>query len=190
MVLSGSRSAARAVTDEQVHAVRSGDESAFVSLWRTLNPPLLRYAQVMAPEVAEDVAADAWVAVIAGLHRFSGGADELRAWLFVSARRRALDHHRRRSRRPTVSLEHGPDLPGGPEPELLCLETFGTAEAISLLRQLPPEVAEVLALRVIAGMDAGEVAAIIGRPAGTIRVMTHRGLRRLERILGAVAVDT
>jgi len=35
-------------------------------------------------------------------------------------------------------------------------------------------------LRVVAGLDAEEVAAIVGKKAGAVRVLQHRALKRLS----------
>ena len=53
-------------------AAQEGSEAAFSLLWRDGNPPLLRYLRVIAPDVAEDVAADTWVQVVRGLAGFRG----------------------------------------------------------------------------------------------------------------------
>jgi RNA polymerase sigma-70 factor, ECF subfamily len=43
----------------------------------------------------------------------------------------------------------------------------------------------VVALRVVAGLEVGEVARIVGKQPGAVRVLAHRGLRRLADRLGA-----
>ena len=48
-------------------AAQEGSEAAFSRLRRDGNPALLRYLRVMAPEAAEDVAADTWLQVVRGL---------------------------------------------------------------------------------------------------------------------------
>ena len=73
----------------------TGDpDGAFSVLWRDANPALLRYLRVIAPEAAEDIAADTWVQVVRGLDAFRGDEAAWRAWLFTTARRRAIDEHR------------------------------------------------------------------------------------------------
>jgi RNA polymerase sigma-70 factor (ECF subfamily) len=42
-------------------------------------------------------------------------------------------------------------------------------------------------LRVVAGLEVQRVAEIMGKRPGTVRVLTHRGLRRLAERLGADA---
>jgi DNA-directed RNA polymerase specialized sigma24 family protein len=39
-------------------------------------------------------------------------------------------------------------------------------------------------LRVVAGLAVHQVASVMGKPPGTIRVLTHRGLRKLAERLG------
>ncbi len=174
---------------ERLLAAAQGDtgeaDGAFSVLWRDANPALLRYARVIAPEAAEDVAADTWAHVVRGLDAFRGDEASWRAWLFTTARRRAIDEGRRRSRRPVVCVPDLPDTagPGSEDPADLVLEKLGTEAAISIISSLPRFQAEVIMLRVVAGLDNHAVAQLVGRSPGAVRVAAHRGLRRLEATL-------
>ncbi|MCL2586046.1 MAG: RNA polymerase sigma factor, partial [Streptosporangiales bacterium] len=75
-------------------SAQSGSDEAFAILWRDANPALLRYLRVIAPQHAEDIAAEAWVQVVRGLPKFRGDESAWRAWLFTNARRRMLDQAR------------------------------------------------------------------------------------------------
>jgi RNA polymerase sigma-70 factor, ECF subfamily len=170
---------------------QAGSEAAFSQLWRDSNPALLRYLRVIAPDVAEDVAAETWVHVVRGLSAFRGDEPAWRAWLFTTARRRAIDDVRRRSRRPPEARL--PEVPAGQLPRTadaadVAIEHFGTRWAISLLAQLPRLQAEVILLRVVAGLDTDAVAQMVGRSPGAVRVAAHRGLRRLAEILEEAGV--
>lgn len=46
----------------------------------------------------------------------------------------------------------------------------------------PPDQAEVVLLRVVAGLSVEQVAKILGKSAGSVRVAQHRALRRLAAI--------
>ena len=61
--------------------------------------------------------------------------------------------------------------------------SLGDADARRILALLPQDQAEVLLLRVVAGLDAETVARITGRRAGAVRVLQHRALKRLARRL-------
>ncbi len=139
------------------------------------------------PEAAEDVAAEIWVQVIRGLAKFLGDEHDWRGWLFTIARRRALDERRRRARHPVTPLV---DLPGHLEPRApdaagQAIENSGhpDGQALAAVAALPPHQAEVILLRVVAGLDTDAVARIVGSTPGAVRVAAHRGLRRLAQVL-------
>jgi RNA polymerase sigma-70 factor, ECF subfamily len=171
-------------------AAQQGSEAAFTRLWLDANPALMRYLRVIAPEGADDVAADTWVHVVRGLRRFRGDEAAWRAWLFTTARRRLIDASRRRSRRPEEPLHDVPPavLPVTADAADEAMERLGTQSAITLLARLPRAQAEVILLRVVAGLDTDAVARLLGRSPGAVRVAAHRGLRRLAEILAEAGV--
>ena len=175
---------------EVLTAAQEGSEAAFSRLWRDGNPALLRYARVIAAEGAEDVAAETWLQVVRGLSGFRGDEQAWRAWLFTTARRRAIDLARRRSRRPAGPLDEVPAglLPAAPDAADLAIERISTRSAIALLAGLPANQAEVILLRVVAGLDTEAVALLVGRSPGAVRVAAHRGLRRLAGMLAEAGV--
>jgi len=171
-------------------AAQDGSQAAFSRLWRDGNPALLRYLRVVAPDAAEDVAAETWLQVVRGLAGFRGDEQGWRAWLFTTARRRAIDEARRRSRRPERALEETLPgrLPAAPDAADLALEHIGTWSALALVARLPSHQAEVILLRVVAGLDNETVARLLGRSPGAVRVAAHRGLRRMAEILAEADV--
>jgi len=171
-------------------AAQQGDEDAFSMLWRDGNPALLRYLKVIAPQSAEDAAAETWVSVVRGLDRFRGDENAWRAWLFTTARRRVVDEGRRRSRRPESPAAEVVDshLPEAVDPADQVLENLATRQAIVTVTSLPPLQAEVIMLRVVAGLDTEMVAQMVGRTPGAVRVALHRGLRRLAQIMTEAGV--
>ncbi len=169
-------------------AAQAGSEPAFARLWRDANPALLRYLRVIAPDVAEDVAADTWLRVVRGLARFSGDEQAWRAWLFTIARRRVIDESRRRSRRPAVPLDEKTEPSAAGDAADAALEHLATQAALALVAELPANQAEVIMLRVVAGLDTEAVARLTGRSPGAVRVAAHRGLRRLAQLLAQSGV--
>jgi RNA polymerase sigma-70 factor, ECF subfamily len=164
----------------------AGDETAFARLWHDAHPPLLRYLRVLARDAAEDVAGEVWLEVARGLARFKGGEPEFRGWLFTLARRRVTDMRRHDARRPVRLTDDTAELeqPGSDDTATAALENLSTEAAVALIASLPREQAEVIVLRVIAGLDVGQVARIVGKRPGTVRVAAHRGLRALAARLG------
>ncbi len=171
------------------HAQR-GDEQAFAILWRDLQPALLRYFRVATPAVTEDLAAETWLGVIQGLERFKGDERGFRSWVFTLARHRAVDWQRWKARRPAmlVPVELLDDQAAPDDPAAAALEALSTRAALTLIAELPHDQAEVVALRLIAGLDVAQVARIVGKRPGTVRVIAHRGLRRLAQLAGPVVL--
>jgi RNA polymerase sigma-70 factor, ECF subfamily len=171
-------------------AAQSGSEEDFSVLWRDANPALLRYLRVIAPEFAEDVAAETWVQVVRGLDKFAGDEPAWRAWLFTTARRRLLDQARLRKRHPAEPLEEisAAEVPRAPDAEQIAMDNLATESAVALLSQLPVQQAEAILLRVVAGLDTDVVAEMLGRSPGAIRVAAHRGLKKLQSLLSGAGV--
>jgi RNA polymerase sigma-70 factor (ECF subfamily) len=164
-------------------SAQGGDEIAFACLFRDVQPVLLRYLRVITPD-AEDVAGDTWLQVVKSLPGFRGGEEAFRAWLFTIARHRAVDAGRSRSRRPDVPMAATETLEQRAAPDAAdeALEAISTRWAVELIRSLPREHAEIIMLRVVAGLEAADVARIVGKTPGAVRVTAHRALRRLAEL--------
>jgi RNA polymerase sigma-70 factor (ECF subfamily) len=156
-------------------------------LWRTLQPPLLRYLAVrVRPGGAapEDIAGETWLQVVKDLGTFSGGVREFRAWLFTIARHRAIDAGRAGAARPATLVadpSRAVDQPLAPSAEQQVVDRDATDRALALVRTLPASQAEMVMLRVVAGLDVQQVADLVGKNPGAVRVAVHRALRRLAR---------
>lgn len=169
---------------EALGLARSGDETGFLLLWDALQPRLLRYLQVLGCEDVDDVASETWFQAVRDLGRFKKGtADDFRAWLFTIGRHRAVDAARSRTRfRDKVLAAHAaaPQAPSGNPVEDEVLDGLSTRQAIALVAGLSRDQAEVVALRIIAGLDTGALARVLGKSPGAVRVALHRGLRTLS----------
>jgi RNA polymerase sigma-70 factor (ECF subfamily) len=162
-------------------AAKTGAEWALGSLYTDFQPRVLRYFRAQAPSEAEDLAAEVWIDAARALSRFEGGESAFGRWLFTIAHRRLVDYRRRdgRRREEQLSNERVAELVSRtewvPEPE--------DRLALACLAHLPRQYAEVVLLRVVGGFDSNEVAQIIGRKPGTVRVMQKRALERLAELL-------
>jgi RNA polymerase sigma-70 factor, ECF subfamily len=167
-------------------AACSGQGWALAELYRALYPRIVRYLRAVEPIEAEDLASDAWLDIVHGLERFHGDEAGLRAFAFTIAQRRLLDLRRQRSRRRTEPRDPQRLIQSGPtgNVEEEALSSLGTDWAINLITfSLTSEQADVVLLRVIGDLDVEAVGKIVGKRPGTVRVLHHRALRRLARII-------
>ncbi len=171
--------------EQALAAARSGDDQAFAQLWRSLNPALLRYLRVLAPKIADDVASETWLQVVRGLRGFSGDEAGFKSWLFTIARNKVTDAARQAARRP-IEISDDDDVapPAAPDDTAAAvLERLDTEAALALIAKLPPDQAEVIMLRVVAGLEVADVARVVRKSPGAVRVTSHRALRRLRELL-------
>jgi RNA polymerase sigma-70 factor (ECF subfamily) len=170
-----------------LHEARQGDEAAFVTLYRDLQPRLLRYATVLVGrDSAEDVTAEAWLQIARDVHKFTGDVDRFRGWAATIVHHRAMDLCRANSRRPTAAPApvHGLDEPvGACDTAAAALDAVSTDTALALIAALPREQAQAVLLRAVVGLDSRTAGEVLGKRAGAVRVAAHRGLKRLARQL-------
>ena len=177
--------------DRLLTGAKQGDEESFSAIWRAFEPGLLRYLRVIGGQAAEDIAADTWLQVIRKLDSFTGDDKAFRAWLYTIARHRHIDWRRQASRRKEslVEVEVLDRFPGSDDTSGKYETSVSTQSAVALISTLPADQAEAVMLRTVSGLPVSVVAEIMGRPPGTVRVLCHRGLRRLARTLEGVVPD-
>ena len=165
-------------------AAKAGDESGFTLLFRYAQPACLRYLRVISPDRYEDIAGDTWVQVVRGLHAFEAvEAPAFRGWVLSIARHRWLDDQRARGRRLELVVDEVPERPSGTDAAGAVEEMMSTEAALTLIARLPKDQAEVIALRYIADLDVAGTAEVLGKEPGAVRVLAHRGLKRLQQLV-------
>jgi RNA polymerase sigma-70 factor (ECF subfamily) len=166
--------------DGVLAAAKAGAEWAIATLYREFQPPILRYLRAHAPSDGEDLASEVWLDAAAGLVRFEGDEYGFRRWLFTIAHRRLVDQRRRDARQRSLlgSLERSEyeNPTNGDAKEAAATDTEA---ALALIAKLPRDQAEIVFLRVLGGLDTTDVAAIVGKKPGAVRVLQHRALKRL-----------
>jgi RNA polymerase sigma-70 factor (ECF subfamily) len=175
------------VFDAVIAAARTGADWALAALYRQFQPAVLRYLRARVPGQEEDVASDVWLAVARGLCGFEGGESDFARWIFTIARRRAVDLGRKSQRRRTdaAAPEEFASVPGGVDPqEALEARAAGDDAVARIVALLPKSQADVVLLRVVAGLSVTETAEVLGCSANRVSVTQHRALRALARKLG------
>ncbi len=164
-----------------LEAAQTGAEWALGDLYRGLQPSLLRYLVSQDPAEGEDLASDVWLDIGRGIRTFEGDEGAFRSWAFTIARRRLIDLRRKRARRRTQPA-HPAHFLSQPEPTEP-LQAVEGGDALSSLALLPADWAEVVLLRVVAGLDSNAVAAVTGKTPGNVRLIQKRALERLAALL-------
>jgi RNA polymerase sigma-70 factor, ECF subfamily len=169
-------------------AAAQRNPAAFAPLYRAYFDPVYRYCHrsLGNPDAAADATQEVFARALASIR--TTRVHDFRPWLFSIAHNVITDHHRRRGRRPNpsplVAIAERPDPAPGPEAEAIQEDERSTVHAF--LAQLPADQRAVVELR-LADLSGAEVAEILGKSVGSVRVAQFRAFRRLRDLM--VAAD-
>jgi RNA polymerase sigma factor (sigma-70 family) len=136
--------------------------------------PVLSFLRAMVGwQEAEDVFQETFLAALRGYPRMDGRHP--RAWVLAIARRKAIDHHRSRARRP----EPRDNLP---EPAVADPE-IARGEVWAAVAELTPAQRAAVALRFAGDLPYGEIAAALDCSEEAARRRVHDGLRSLRETI-------
>ena len=175
---------AQPITGEVLAAAQAGDAAAFRIVYCELSPVVLGYLTARGASDPEALTSDVFLAVLPRLQELTGGVAGLRTFVMSVAHARMVDDARRRSRRPPLSdYDPATDPRVAPSAEQQAIESIGSAGIVTMLRELPADQREVLALRVVADLSVEDVARIMGRSPGAVKQLQRRGLIGLRRLV-------
>ncbi len=142
---------------------------------------------------AEDATERTFLSALAGLGGFQERArpedgpeaSTFKIWLFRIARNVVAERRRGRRRRPEAPLELAASTPDPADVEGTVLGREAAAAALRAVDGLAGDRRRAVVLRFVHEMTTAEIAAILGRSEGAVRVLIHRGLRHVAGQLGA-----
>jgi RNA polymerase sigma-70 factor (ECF subfamily) len=174
-----------------VALAREGDSGAMDRLIHEVRPAVFRYclARLLDAHDAEDVTQEVTIAMLAAVPRHVEEGRPFLAFVFGIAGNKVSEFRRAASRRPGEPVETLPERTADArdQPEHAVLELERSRQVAVLLDELTPTQAEVLRLRVAAGLSAAETGAVLGMTAEAVRATQHRALNRLRTRLGGAA---
>jgi RNA polymerase sigma-70 factor (ECF subfamily) len=159
----------------------SGAPGALEDCYRALGPLVTSYLAryVPRPDI-EDVLQRVFYEVWRSRDRYDPQLS-LRAWVLGIARKRAIDHLRKR-RDTVVSMDSLREIAGDDGREIT--ERFDWADEVrSALALLPTAQREVIAMAYYEGYTQSEIATRLQIALGTVKTRTSRGLQRLGALL-------
>ena len=178
--------------EQDVHFVQqmaSGDEQAFLMLYRRRQGPVFRFALRMSgnPLVAEEVTQDTFVALVKDASGYDPARGTVASYLFGIARNLVLRHLRQRT---YVGLDEVDYAPEDPSPSVLDgLTRRADIERVRrAVASLPPAYREVVVLCELEGLAYAEAAAALACPIGTVRSRLSRARALLAAKLRGEAV--
>ncbi len=159
------------------------DPRAFDPLYRKYVSQVYSFAvyELRDHHRAEDLTEVVFLRALAGLPRFDDRGDgersTFRVWLFQIARNAIANERRRVRRRPEAPLDEAAFVVAADDPAAVAGQRDAIARAWRVIDRLPEDRRRALVLRFVEEMSTAEIAAILGRSEGAVRVLIHRALR-------------
>jgi RNA polymerase sigma-70 factor (ECF subfamily) len=174
--------------EETLDAARAGDPVAREALLLPLLPAVRGYLRGRRVDDVDDACSDVVVRVLGALPKFHGDARLFRSWVFAIAHNRAVDGHRRRRDHAAlddVTAEVEAIARGrGVEEQVVARATH--AELLAVLDRLTKSHRDVLMLRIVGDLSVEETASVLGRTHGAVKVLQHRALRAVRKLIEEV----
>jgi RNA polymerase sigma-70 factor, ECF subfamily len=168
--------------DRLLERARAGERAAFVSLYRSLYPPLWRFVarRTARREDAEDLVARLFEMLLTRLSQLDTERGHVRSFLFAAARNALVDAAR--SRREALDLKDAEPLLLEPTTPLDALLSSEEDEGLrAQVAALPKEARELLGLRYGDGLDHKEIAALLNVSVAAVRQRLSRVVRGLRQ---------
>ena len=179
--------------DRRLVEAAQADPARFEALYRKYLAQVYSYAfyELRDHHEAEDATERTFLNALANLGRFEErarpadgeGASTFRVWLFQIARNAVAERRRQRRRRPEAPLEAAVTVAAPGDLEADAALHDDAVEAWRAIGRLPGDRRRALILRFVDEMSTAEIAGVLGRSEGAVRVLIHRALRSVARDL-------
>jgi RNA polymerase sigma-70 factor (ECF subfamily) len=169
------------------------DPARFDALYRRYLARVYSYAyyELGNHHAAEDATEATFVAALTNLERFDErarpadgeGASTFRVWLFQIARNEVAAERRRARRRPTAPLEAALTIADPLDVQADAERHDEARVAWQAVGRLPEDRRQAIVMRFVDELSTAEIAGVLGRSEGAVRVLIHRALRAISRDL-------
>ena len=145
------------------------------------------YLKVGSQEIAEDVTSKVF---IKGWEAFQSAVEEIKnpgAFLYQIASNAVVDHYREKGRSKVVSADASPEISDpGTNAQDKAILSADISQIKKGIQKLKKEHQNIIIWHYLEDMPIANIAELLGKPAGTVRVMLHRGLKDLKDIIKEV----
>jgi RNA polymerase sigma-70 factor, ECF subfamily len=169
------------------------DPQQFDALYRRYLAHVYNYAfyELGDHHAAEDATERTFLQALTNLHRFEEraqpadgeGASTFRVWLFRIARNIVANERRDRRNHPATAIEAATELAAAADVEQRTVARDEAAAAWRAVSRLPADRRRAIVLRFVEELSTAEIAGVLGKSEGAVRVLIHRALRSLGREL-------
>jgi RNA polymerase sigma-70 factor (ECF subfamily) len=169
---------------ELLGLARKHETQALTEIYDRYAESIYRYLYRLVGDAgyAEDLTSEVFVKLLQVLNTRKGPRTQLQGWLYRVAHNLAMDWFRQQNRRSSVSLNEELAA-GGDSPPAAMERRQAHGQLHRAISQLTPDQQQVILLRFGEGLKLTEVAVLMDKSEGAIKVLQHRAVQRLRKLL-------
>lgn len=169
-----------------VRKAQNGDEEAFGALYDQHAQAVFRFlaGNLGNTQEAEDLTTEVFLRIWKALPEYESSGSPFSAFVFRIARNMLIDRYRANGRRqPVVSIEDIglEEVLADPDQKMPDPQEYQSLHVA--LQSVPTDYREVLVLRFLNDFSIDEIAELMQRSPGAIRVLQHRALAAVRKVL-------
>ena len=147
------------------------------------------YVKVSSQQIAEDLCSETFTKGWEAFKKANSSTsiskiDNLSAFLYKIARNLVIDHYREKGRFQTVSAEYSVVADPHADLEEKAFMTSDLDRVRLALSNIKDDYREVIVWHYLDDLRVPEIAEILDKPEGTVRVLLHRALKSLKTSIG------
>ncbi|MCJ7522133.1 MAG: sigma-70 family RNA polymerase sigma factor [Dehalococcoidia bacterium] len=167
--------------------LKKRDPEAWTKVYEEYFPKIYRYIAVRVSDrvEAEDLTEQVFLSALEACQSFKWRGAPVSSWLFRIARNRVIDYKRTDKSKKTFPLYEN-ITSDTVSPETEAEMNSDVRQLIQAMGQLTPAQRDVIELRFAGGLSNAEVAKILGKSQGAVKVMQHSALAALRKKLSGL----
>lgn len=168
------------ITNEAV----KGEASAFGLLYDHYQPQIYRFVMLKTGrrEEAEDLTHQVFLHAWQNIGNYKDLGYPFSSWLYRIARNQVIDYYR--VRKNALSLEDADsELIAQDNPETDAANRLEFQKLTLAVKKLKPDYQDIVILRFVEELSIREVAGTVGKSEGAVKLLQHRALKQLKKIL-------
>ncbi len=165
---------------ELVQRAKAGDKEAVSTLYETHARAIFQYIsyRVENDAIAEDLTAEVFLRMVRGLATYEYTGVPFGAWLYRIAANQVADYYRKNRHMTTAPIPENYQGDAANPFDEVAKEEERTSLRMAL-QALSEDYQNVIILRFMKDLPHAEVAEMIGKSEGAVRVLQHRALKAL-----------
>lgn len=172
------------LSDQLLEQARDYDTQALAEIYDRYAGPIYRYLYRILGDAAqaEDLTSEVFLRLLQVLDTPRAPRARLQGWLYRVAHNLAMDCFRQGAKASTMALDERLTAAGDTPSDVV--EKQQTQQRLrQAIGQLTRDQQQVILLRFGEGFKVAEVAQLMGKSEGAVKILQHRAIKRLRKLL-------